>query len=426
GTCLHWGCIPSKSLIASAGALRTIRRAGEFGIRLEGRALPDLAAMVERKDKVVAALARGIESLFKSHGVDHIRGQGALLDRGRIRVEAPEGLALEVEGEKVLIATGSRPAPLPAFPIDGERILSSDQAVHLRELPPSLLIIGAGAIGCEFAFLYRELGADVTVVELLERALPQGDEDVSRTIGRELRKAGVKLLTGCKILRVAPEAEEMVAHLEGGEKLSAHKVLVSVGRALNSDGVGLEGVGVELARGGAIRVDERMETSVPGIYAAGDVVGGMLLAHKASAEGVVAVENALGRDARMDYSAIPAGVFTHPEVGVVGMSEREAREAGHDVRVGRFLLRALGKAMAEGETAGEVKVVADGKSGRLLGVHIVGDHAADLVHEAALAIRSGLTVADLARTVHAHPTLAEAIQEAAHDVGSEAIHLPRR
>jgi len=332
----------------------------------------------------------------------------------------------EVRTEKILIATGSRPAQIPAFPIDGKRIISSDQAVHLKELPKRLLIVGAGVIGCEFACLYRELGAEVEVVELLDRVLPLGDADVSKLMDREMKKQKIKVRTGKKILKVEEDGGDMVARIEGGEELRADLVLVSVGRTMNTDGLGLERVGVALGPHGEVKVDGRMQTNVPGVYAAGDVIGGLMLAHVASAEGIVAAENAMGADIQMDYHGIPAGIFTHPEVGVVGLSEQEARAAGHEVRVGRFQMRGLGKAHAERAIAGEVKVIADANDDAILGVHVVGSHAADLVHEAAVAMRNRIRATHLAATVHAHPTLAEAIMEAAHDVHAEAIHLPPR
>ncbi len=426
GVCLNWGCIPSKSLIASAEALRNIKRASQFGIEIQGEVRGDLAAMVEQKDKIVASLVKGVTGLLKAHKVDHLAGEAVIAGPGEIRVALSAGGEAEVRAAKILIATGSRPAQIPAFPIDGERIISSDQAVHLKELPGRILIVGAGAIGCEFACLYRELGAEVEVVELLDRALPLGDADVSRLIERELKKQKIKVHTGKKLVKVERSGGEMVAQIEGEEPLRADMVLVSIGRAMNTDGLGLDAIGVALGRRGEVVVDGKMQTNVPGVYAAGDVIGGLLLAHVASAEALVAVENAMGGDVEMNYHGIPAGVFTHPEVGTVGLTEEEARGQGREVRVGKFQMRTLGKAQAERSIAGEVKVIADAESDALLGVHVVGAHAADLVHEAAVAMRSGLRASDLAAAVHTHPTLSEAIMEAAHDVHGEAIHAPPR
>ncbi|MEE9240294.1 MAG: dihydrolipoyl dehydrogenase [bacterium] len=424
GTCLNWGCIPSKSLIRSADVYRSIKNASEFGIEVKGEVTADLAAIIDRKDKIVAGLVKGIGGLFKAHKVDHLAGDAVVEGEGRIRVMLNEGGESEIRAEKFLLATGSRPAQIPAFPIDGERIISSDQAVHLKKLPERLLIIGAGAIGCEFACFYREMGVEVTVVELLDRALPLGDQDVSKLIEREMKKQKISLHTGKKILKVGPKGDEMSADIEGGDSLAADLVLVSIGRTMNTDNLGLDKIGVELGRRGEILVNENMETNVAGVYAAGDVVGGLMLAHVASSEGIVAAENAMGGDVSMNYHGIPAGIFTYPEVGVVGLAEHEARDKGHEVSVGRFQMRGLGKAHSEREIAGEVKIIADANDDAILGVHVVGAHAADLVHEAAVAMRNNLRARDLAATVHSHPTLSEAIMEAAHDVHGEAIHSP--
>ncbi len=424
GTCLNWGCIPSKSLIASAEVFRNIKNARAYGVEVSGEVRADLAEMVARKDRIVAGLVRGIGGLLRAHRVRHVAGAAEILETGKILVKKGDGTRETVSASKIIIATGSRPAQMPAFPIDGERIISSDQAVHMKALPERLLIVGAGVIGCEFACLFRELGADVTVVELLDRVLPLGDADVSRLMARELRKQRIRVLPGEKIAGVARDGGEMVARLESGGAVRADVVLVSIGRTMNTDGLGLERIGVRLGARGEIRVNERMETSVAGVYAAGDVIGDPMLAHVASAEGVVAAENALGGGVRMDYRAIPAGIFTHPEIGVVGMAEDEAVEAGHEVRVGRFPMRTLGKAQAERAIEGEVKIIADAGDDSILGVHVVGARAAEVVHEAAVAMRSRLTALALARTVHAHPTLSEAMMEAAGAVHGEAIHLP--
>ncbi len=425
GTCLNWGCIPSKSLIAAAEVYRNIKNADAYGIEVTGEVRADLAAMVERKDKIVAGLVKGIGGLFKAHGVAHMAGEAEILEMGKISVLGKDGEYEVVEASKIIIATGSRPAQIPAFPIDGEKIISSEQAVHLKSLPERVLIVGAGVIGCEFACLYRELGAEVTMVELLDRVLPLGDEDVSKLMARELRKQKIKVRLNEKITGVSRKRGELVAEFEGSDdEERADLVLVSVGRTMNTDGLGLERIGVELGPRGEIKVNDLMETNVASVYAAGDVVGEPMLAHVASAEGVAAAENAMGAEIRMDYRAIPAGIFTHPEIGVVGMAEHEAEKAGHAVRVGKFSVRALGKAQAERALEGEVKVIADAGDDAILGVHIVGAHAADIVHEAAVAMQHRVTASDLAGTMHSHPTLSEAVMEAALDVHGEAIHAP--
>ncbi|MFQ5914011.1 MAG: dihydrolipoyl dehydrogenase [Nitrospinota bacterium] len=425
GTCLNWGCIPTKSLIASADVLRLTKRAAEYGVIIDGEVRADFAAMMARKDKIVSGMVRGIEGLFKSHGVTHVKGRGVLDSDGRIQVKEGERKPSELAADKILLATGSRPAQFPAFPTDGVDILTSDDAVTLKEVPESLLIVGAGIIGCEFAFLFQALGCEVTVLEMLPRAVATEDEDISKTLERELKKEKIRLVVNQKIERVEKKRGYVEARLAGGETVKARKALVSIGRAPNAEDIGLETVGVALAEQGHIRVNERMQANVPGIYAAGDVAGGKLLAHKASAEGIVAMTNALGGDKTMRYEAVPAGIFTHPEIGSIGLTEAQARQAGRSVKAGRFPYRALGRSQVAGEIAGEVKVVADEATGEILGVHIIGANAAELIHEAAVAMRWELTVDELAETVHAHPTLSECVMEAAHAVRGMSAHQPK-
>lgn len=427
GTCLNWGCIPTKTLIASAVALERVRGAAAYGIEVPGAAQVNLAKIRERKDRVVSTQVTGIHSLFKSWGVRLIAGRGSLLASNLVRVVRNDGTTEDVATDRVIIATGSRPAQLPGIAVDGERVLTSDDAVQLKRIPESLLIVGAGVIGAEFAFIYRAFGAEVTLVEMLPRALATEDEEMSTIVEREMKKAKINLVTNARIdaLREGPDGA-LAATLSNGQEIRAAQVLVSVGRSLNSEGIGLEAVGVAKGARGEILVNDLMETNRPGIYAIGDVTGKMMLAHVASRQGIVAVENALGGNSRMDYAVVPAGIFTMPEVGSVGLREAQAREQGVRCRVGRFLYRGLAKAHAMGEIAGMVKIVADEATDRVLGVHICGAHAADLVHEGALAIRMGCTAAQLGSMIHAHPTLAEAFMEAAEDVHSLAIHLPRK
>jgi dihydrolipoamide dehydrogenase len=293
----------------------------------------------------------------------------------------------------------------------------------MHEVPASILIVGAGVIGCEFAFLYRSLGSSVTVVEMLPRALSSEDEDISSLIEKELKKAKIKLITGARIESMKGTSEGVTAVLSNGQEVRAAKALVSIGRALNTEGLRLEDAGLAAGKRGEVPVNDRMETAVPGIYAIGDVTGIMMLAHVASRQGIVAAENALGGSVRMDYAAVPAGIFTRPEIGSAGLREHQARERGMKISTGTFPYRALGKAHAMGEIAGIVKVIADAGTDRVLGVHICGAHAADLVHEGALAITMGATAKQLGAMIHAHPTLAEGIMEAAEAVHGNAIHL---
>jgi dihydrolipoamide dehydrogenase len=335
-----------------------------------------------------------------------------------------------ITADSIIVATGSSWPNLPQFPIDGRQILTSQQLLDLTVIPRRLLIIGGGVEGCEFAALYSGLGTDVTIVELMDRVLPLEDEDVSSTMARELKKRNVTVITGTTVERLERQTATVTARLKDGQIIETEVLLVSVGRGLNSRGIGLEQLGVQTGRRAEILVNEHMQTSVSGIYAIGDVTGKAMLAHVASAQGKVAVEHIVGHRTSMHYEVVPAGIFTLPEIGRVGLTESQAREQ-HDtkgdassggLKVGRFRYTALGKAQATGETTGFCKVIADARSGKILGVHIVGAHAADLIHEAALAMQLGATVSQLAGMIHAHPTLAEGMMEAAEDAEDKAIH----
>jgi len=426
GTCLNRGCIPTKTLIASVEALESTRRAADFGIEIPGEVGYNLAKILDRKNKVVATQVKGIRSLFRSWDIRLIEGRGVLHSAKAVRIVQKDGTTLDVKSDRVIIATGSRPARLPLFPFDGETVITSNEAVQLRTVPKSICIVGAGVIGCEFAFIYRTLGSDVTMVEMLPRVLSTEDEEMSGLIAREMKKAKIKLHAGVKIEAVEKTSDGIVrSTLSDGKEVSSEMLLVSIGRAMNTEEIGLEGAGVKKGKRGEIAVNEKMETSVPGIYAIGDVTGTVMLAHVASHQGLVAVENALGGDAAMDYAVIPSGIFTMPEVGSVGLREHEAVEKGIAVNVGRFPFRGLGKAHAMGSITGMAKVISDHTTDKVLGVHICGPHATDLVHEGALAISTGTTARELGRMIHAHPTLAEAVMEAAEDTHGMAIHVPR-
>ena len=426
GTCLNLGCIPTKTLVASAEALAHARRAEEYGLEIAGTVSYNLAKIRGRKDKVVSTQVKGIRALFKSWGVTLMEGRGSLLSPDVVRVVLRDGTTMDVKSDKVIIATGSRPAMLPGFPFDGQSVITSDDAVQFAKVPKSLLIVGAGVIGSEFAFLYRTFGADVTMVELLPRALSTEDEEMSEIIEREMKKAKIRLITNTKVTEVAKGGDgTLTVKLSNGQETVVEMILVSIGRALNSENIGLQDIGVATGKRREIIVNEKMETNLEGIYAIGDVTGKIMLAHVASHQGLVAVENLMGGDAKMDYAVIPAGTFTMPEIGSVGMKEKEAVEQGRKIRVGRFSYRTLAKSHAMGEIAGMVKVVADETSDRVLGVHICGAHATDLVHEGALAIQMGATAAELGNMVHAHPTLAEGVMEAAEDVHKMAIHVQK-
>jgi dihydrolipoamide dehydrogenase len=426
GTCLNLGCIPTKTIIASAEAFQLAGLAADFGIELSGTVGFNLAKIRERKNKVVSTQVKGVRALLKSWGVQLIEGRGSLPSPDVVRVVQKDGMIMDVKSDKVIIATGSRPAKIPGFSFDGKSIITSDDAVQLTNIPKSLLIVGAGVIGSEFAFIYRTFGSDVTVVEMLPNALSTEDEEISAIIEREMKKAKIKLLTNLKVEKVEENADgTRTTKFADGREIRTDQILVSIGRSMNSENIGLETIGVQKGRRGEIVVNEKMETNVPGVYAIGDVTGKILLAHVASHQGLVAVDNALGGNSIMDYSVVPAGIFTMPEIGSVGVREKQAAEQGIKYRVGRFQFRALGKAHAMGEITGMVKVLSDEMTDKVIGVHICGAHATDLVHEGALAMKMGVTARQLGEMIHAHPTLAEAVMEATEDIHKMAIHVPK-
>ncbi len=426
GTCLNRGCIPSKALVTSAEIFAKAKELKEFGIELKGEIIPNLSRIVERKNKIVNTLVKGIKNLFKSWDITLKEGRGVLLSPHSIEVTLKDGSREIVTADNIIIATGSRPAHIPTFPMDGERIISSDDALNLTDIPRTLLIVGAGAIGCEFACIYKELGSDVTMVEMLPRAIATEDFEISALFEKELKKKKVKLSTNVQIEKIEIKSDGVHAFLSDGKEIITEKVLVSIGRMFNSDGIGLEAIGIQKGSRGEIIVNEKMETNIPYVYAIGDVIGGILLAHVASREGITAARNVMGGDEKIDYAVVPAGIFTSPEIASVGLREHQAVEKGINVKTGHFQFRALGKAHAIGEIAGFVKIVADSDSDKILGAHIIGHHASDLIHEAALAIKNNLTIKDISEMIHAHPTLAEGIMEAAEDIYGEAIHVPRK
>ncbi|MDI6728040.1 MAG: dihydrolipoyl dehydrogenase [Thermodesulfovibrionales bacterium] len=426
GTCLNRGCIPTKALVASSEALHKAKNLDEFGIEVTGDINPNISKIMERKNKVVSTQVKGIRSLFKSWGINLIEGRGMILTPEKVEVQKEDNTTEIIETDKIIIATGSRPAQIPIFPFDGEHIMSSDDALNIKSIPKSLIIIGAGVIGCEFACIFKELGTEITMVEMMPRAVSTEDPEISEILEKELKKKKIKLLTGVKVDRVEGQHDGIHVHLADGKELVAEKLLVSIGRALNTENIGLEAVGIKKGARGEILVNEKMETNIEGIYAIGDVTGGILLAHMASKEGIVAAYNACGIEKKIDYSVVPAAIFTSPEIGSVGLREHQAKDKGINIKTGHFQFRALGKAHAMGEIAGMIKVIADADTDKVLGVHIIGPHASDLVHEGALAMKAGLTTKEVADMIHAHPTLAEGLMEAAEDVHGEAIHAPKK
>ncbi|HPD17620.1 MAG TPA: dihydrolipoyl dehydrogenase [Planctomycetota bacterium] len=420
GVCLNRGCIPTKALAHAAEVCSLARHGAEFGILAENVSV-DFAKVQANKDAVVKRLTGGVGFLLKRAHVDVVAGTGRLKGRKAVAVTLNAGGEETLEADKIIVATGSEPARPKAIPFDGERIVTSDEALRLSRLPESVFILGGGYIGCEFASIFAQLGAQVTVVEMLDRLLPTLDAEVAAEITKALKRQKVKVLVGTRMEGIQSGASGVKATLSNGAALEADLALVCTGRRLLSADLGLEEAGAKVENG-AIAIDEHCETSVAGLYAIGDVTGKLLLAHVASAQGIVAAEHAAGRNARMDYRCVPAAVFTNPEVGTVGMTEAEAAAAGRRVRAAKFPFQALGRAVAMGETAGFAKIVADEATGQVLGVHLVGPHASDVVAEGALAVALEATVKELAHGIHAHPTLPEALLEAARAWLGQGIH----
>jgi dihydrolipoamide dehydrogenase len=424
GTCTHRGCIPTKALLHTAAVLDEIRHAKGLGIQVAEPTL-DINTAQDRKQKVVDSNAKGIEFLFKKNKVTGLHGRGRLTGPNEVEVEGPDGGKTTYGAKFVLIATGSVPRDIPIAPADGERILNSDHILELRQVPGSLAVLGAGAVGTEFASIYSSFGTKVTLIEMLPRVLPIEDEEVSAELQKALRKRGLEVMTGTKLQAVERTDNGLRLKLEGGKKdtVEAEMLLVAIGRRPVTEDIGLEALGVELERG-YVKVNEFMQTAVPHIYAIGDVINTPWLAHVASAEGVLAAEHMTGEKVRpINYDRVPSCTYCEPEVASVGLTEAKARERGHDVQTGKFPFSALGKARILGKTEGFVKVVRDKKYDEVLGVHIVGAHATDLIAEACVALQMEGTDEELLRTMHAHPTLSEAVMEAAHAAHGQTIHI---
>jgi dihydrolipoamide dehydrogenase len=426
GTCLNWGCIPTKSLIASADLYARVKSAGAMGLNV-GSASFDYAAMVERKDQVVRALRKGIKQLLKANGIKVFQGIAAFQSRSRILVSpqvsfSGSGTAPVILGAgKTIIATGTASA-MPSFLPRHPRVVESRAFLNLRSLPASTLVLGGGIIGCEFACMLAQLGVRVTVVELLEDILWSLDADVRRELRRHMEKTlGVRIFTGATLEEISADDQRVRGRVQQ-EWVEADLLLAALGRHAVTQELQAENTGLTANEGGFIDVDEYGRTQVATVYAIGDVTGGPLLAHAATSQGLVAAENACGRYLRKNEKYVPNCIFTSPEIGTVGLSEQEAQQQGRKIKTGKFMLGALGKALAIGEPMGFVKWVADAETDQLLGAAAVGPHATELIAEATVALRAELTGAELARTIHAHPTLAELWMEAAHALEGEPIH----
>jgi dihydrolipoamide dehydrogenase len=430
GTCLNRGCIPTKALLASGEALARARAGEEFGFEVAGEITPDFGRMMARKEGIVTRLRENVEVLLKKAGVTVLRGHGALAGPGKVTVEAADGTVTTVEADKVIVATGSEPFRLPTFDFSHPNILTSTEALALDTIPESLLIVGAGVIGCEFASFYSELGVKITMVEMLAQMLPLEDLRLAKQFQSTYRKRGITVLLKTKVESITEYADDHVtAKLSDGSEITASKVLVSVGRKPNSAGIGLETVGVDVDARGYIVVNDYLETTAPNVYAIGDVNGGILLAHVASYEAFVAVDNALAGDPgtrrARDLRSTPSCTYSHPEVASVGLSEDQATESGFTPVTGTYRFAALGKTMAMGEETGYVTLIADKETDVVLGASMMGAHVTDIVHEVAVAVQNGLTVKQLGDTIHAHPSVAEALMEAAHDVHGECVHIAK-
>ncbi|SLN13795.1 dihydrolipoyl dehydrogenase [Oceanibacterium hippocampi] len=419
GTCLNVGCIPSKALLQSSEKYAEAEHAlAEHGVAVSGLKL-DLKTMLARKDKVVDGLTQGIEFLFKKNKVSYIKGRGTLLGGGRIKIEGPDAGTLKAK--HIVLSTGSEVMPLPGVEIDEKKIVSSTGGLALPKVPKELVVIGAGYIGLELGTVWRRLGAKVTVVEFLDRILPGMDAEIAKTMQRILKKQGIEFRLGKKVTAAKSARAGVTLTLEpakGGEAetLKADVVLVSIGRRPYVEGLGLETAGIALTDRGRVKVDDHYRTSAEGVYAIGDVIDGPMLAHKAEEEGVVLAEMLSGQKPHMNYDVIPGVVYTWPECATVGKTEEQLKEAGTDYKVGKFPFSANSRARANGDTEGMVKVLADARTDRVLGVHIIGPEAGNMIHEAVLAMEFGASAEDIARTCHAHPTLNEAVREAALNV----------
>jgi dihydrolipoamide dehydrogenase len=426
GICLNVGCIPSKALINASKTFDKIRHAADIGILADNPRV-DMTKMQSWKCDVVAKLTGGVRTLLKSNGCDYLTGVAKLVSRNKVEVTGAEGKTT-IEADHIVIATGSRPIEIPGFKFDGNRIVDSTGALDFAAVPEKLVVIGGGYIGIEIGTLYAKLGSKVTVVEALPNILTGNDLEIVQLVSRKLKKLGVEVLTGAKAKSWAEKNGRAQVTLDFGGKdtvIEADKVLVAVGRRPNSDGLGLEEVGVKVERG-FITVDKQLRTNVPGIYAIGDVAGQPMLAHKASHEAEVVAEVIAGHKAEMDVRVIPAVIFSDPEVASAGLSAEEADKRGRKVKIGKFPFAALGRAIANADTDGFVKVVIDADTKEVLGIHVVGNGASDVIAEAALAIEMGAVADDLSLTIHAHPTIPEAIMEAAKASLGEAIHIVNR
>jgi dihydrolipoamide dehydrogenase len=424
GVCLNWGCIPTKALIKNAEVVNLFKKGKEFGISYENMNV-DFSVAVKRSRKAAMKLSKGIEYLMKKNNITLVKGHGKLTGPNTVQVEQEEG-SVELEAKNILLATGSRPKAVPGMETDGEKIITTTEAMLLDEPPQSLIIVGAGAIGIEFAYVYSAYGTEVTVVEMLDSVLPIEDKEITEQLRASFKKRGINIYTSSKVEKIDKDGERMkvsVSTEKETKEIIGDKILVAIGRDPNSENLGLEKLKVETDRG-LIKVDKNFETNVKGVFAIGDIIGAPLLAHAASEEGIACVEYIVeGKEPQINHQNIPSCTYCQPQVASVGLTEEKAREKGHEIEIGIFPFRANGKAQALDEMDGVVKIIADKKYKEILGAHIIGSEATEMIAELTLAKRLESTVEELATTVHAHPTLSEVVGEAALAVLGRAIHI---
>ncbi|MFC1899273.1 dihydrolipoyl dehydrogenase [Chloroflexota bacterium] len=423
GTCLNRGCIPTKTLLHSVQVLEEIRHSGDYGITT-GEPAVDFVKMMARKNAVINKLCAGIQYLLGNNKVTTLKGKGKLVSPGEVMVTGEQ--AGNVLAGKVIVATGSVPVIISVPGIEGAGVITSNEALQLTEIPRSLVIIGGGVIGVEMARIFSGLGSSVTIVEMLPHIVPTEDTEISLELQRVLERDGIKIFTNTRVIDILdnPCGGKFIGVIAGEteQRFTSDLVMVAVGRKANISGLGIEEIGIKTDRGNII-VNENMETSVPGVYAAGDVTGGLQLAHLASAEGVIAVENALGKTPEVEHNLVPRCIYTRPEIAAVGLTEEQAQKEGLNLKVGKFPFATNSKAIISGQTDGFVKIISDDDSREIVGAHILGPNATEMIHEIVLAMRMEVTASEICSTVHAHPTLSETIREAALNVGNAALHM---
>ncbi|MBE9492130.1 MAG: dihydrolipoyl dehydrogenase [Bacteroidetes bacterium] len=426
GVCLNWGCIPTKALLKSAQVFNYAYHAVDYGVKIDGEVMPDFKRMVERSREVANGMSKGIQYLFKKNKIDHIQGFGRIKPGKKIEVTGNNGETKEYTANHIIIATGARSKELPNLKKDGKKIIGYREALVLPFRPKSMVVVGSGAIGSEFAYFYNTIGTQVTLIELLPNIVPLEDEEISKQLGRSFKKAGMKVLTNTIVESVdttGKGCKVMVKSKKGEEIIETDIVLSAVGIAANLDGIGLEDVGIRLEND-KIKVDEYYRTSIPGYFAIGDVVHGPALAHVASYEGITCVEKIAGLNPEpVDYNNVPACTYTYPEIASVGKTEKQAIEAGYDIKIGKFPYTASGKASAAGCRDGFVKVIFETKCGELLGCHMIGDNVTEMIAEVVVARKLNITGEEIIKSMHPHPTMSEALMEAVAAAYGEAIHL---